>query len=134
MSLYVDQVPQRAPVLVVIIVQEGCGACDEYKPIFEKIAAPYAQRGLPIYKLDASSDDANAQAFMNRHRVENTPTVIAATLYRGPVARLEGVSTEVETRQLFDVAWAHNRPVAPWAVPMAAPTMPQGILKIPRKW
>lgn len=114
MSLYVENIPTGAPVLVVLVVQEGCGACDEYKPIFEKIAEPYAKRGLPIYKLDAGSEDPDAQAFMNRHGVESTPTVIAATLYRGPVARLEGVSSEYETRQLLDVAWAHNRPVSIW--------------------
>lgn len=113
-SVYVEQVPHAAPVLVVLVVQAGCGACDEYKPIFERIAEPYAKRGLPIYRLDAGSEDPNAVAFMNRHGVESTPTVIAATLYRGPVARLEGVSTEIETRQLLDVAWAHNRPVSLW--------------------
>ena len=114
MSVFATAVPDKSPVLVVYVEQEGCGACEEYLPIFEKMAAPYAQRGLPIIKLDAGSTDPDAQAFMNRHGVEATPTVIAATLYRGPVGRLEGVSTEVETRRLLDIAWAHNRPLSPW--------------------
>jgi thiol-disulfide isomerase/thioredoxin len=114
MSVYLDRIPDRAPVLVVLVVQAGCGACEEYEPVFEKIAAPYAKRGLPIIKLDAANPDANAQAFMDAHGVDGTPVVVAATLFRGPVDRIEGVATEVETRRLLDVAWAHNRPWSPW--------------------
>lgn len=104
MSIYVDEIPPNSPVIVVLIEQEGCGACAEYKPVFEKIAAPFAARGLPIYRIDAATSDANAQNFMDKNEVGGTPAVVAATLHRGQVAKLEGVSNETETLGLFNVA------------------------------
>lgn len=117
MSIYVDQIPPNAPVLVVFVAMKGCGACAEYTPIFEKVAAPYAQRGLPIFRVEVDPDvppDPNTENFLNAHGVEAMPTVIAATLYRGPLDRIEGTATETQTRRLLDVAWAHNKPWSPW--------------------
>lgn len=109
MNIFTNVIPPRSPVVVVLIEQEGCGACEEYHPIFEQAAARYAQMGLPIIKMDAGTQDPESVRFMNVHGVQSTPTVIAATLFRGPVGRLEGVSTLAETQRMFEVAWAHNR-------------------------
>lgn len=108
-NVFVPTVPPGAPVVVVLVEQDGCGACEEYHPTFVRVAQRYAAMGLPIVRIDANTEDAAAQAFMAGQGVDSTPTVIAATLYRGPVAKLEGVTTDIETRRLFDVAWAHNR-------------------------
>jgi thiol-disulfide isomerase/thioredoxin len=109
MSVFVDQIPPGAPVLVVLVEQDGCPACEEYHPVFEQAAAPYAKDGLPIFRLDANSLDSDALAFMTKHGVESTPTVIVASLHRGPIAKIEGNASLIETRHLLDVARAHNR-------------------------
>ncbi len=114
-NVFTTEIPRGAPVVVVLIEQEGCGACEEYHPIFVKMAAPWVARGLPVVRLNAATEVPDEIAFMDKHGVHATPTVIAATLYRGPVARIDGAATEVETQRLFYTAWAHNRPApSPW--------------------
>lgn len=114
MSVFVDQIPPGAPIVVVLVEQQGCPACEEYHPVFEAAAAPYAREGLPIFRLDANSPDPVAQTWMTKHGVESTPTVIVASLYRGHIAKIEGNASAGETRQLLDVARAHNRDRGPW--------------------
>lgn len=109
MSVFVDHIPSGAPVIIALVVMPGCGACEEYEPRFLQVAESYARRGLPIIKIDAMTEDPNTIAFMNKHAVNATPTVVAATLYRGPLAKIEGTATVSETRALFETAWAHNR-------------------------
>lgn len=110
MSVFTNQIPPGSPVIVALIEMDGCPACQEYHPVFERVAKSFADRGLPIVRIDAQTEDPASVAFMNKHGVQSTPTVIAATLHRGPVARIEGAATEIETRHLFLTAWAHNRP------------------------
>lgn len=109
MSVFSNRIPDGAPVIVVLVEQEGCGACAEYHPIFERVAVPYAQAGVPILRVDASDPDPNAQRFMDTHGVNSTPTVIVATIYRAALGRLEGVASEMDTRRLLDVARVHHQ-------------------------
>lgn len=114
MNVFVDRIPVGSPVVVALVTMEGCGACQEFMPTFTGIAESFAKRGLPIVHLDAATQDPATLAFLNKHGVEATPTVIAATLNRGPVARLEGAVSGDETRRFFETAWAHNRPRSLW--------------------
>lgn len=105
---------QQAPIVVVLIVQEGCGACEQYQPIFTAVAAPYAKRGLPFVQVDAANADADAEGWMSRVGVTSTPTVLVVRRNRGVIGRLEGTSTPADTRRLLDVAVANNRPTPIW--------------------
>jgi thiol-disulfide isomerase/thioredoxin len=122
-SVFVEAIPYEAPVLVVLIEQDGCPACEEYHPTFVKAASWYAKNGLPILRMNLTTleEDAaenaslsKANTWMNEHGVDSTPTVIVTALYHGEVAKLEGVSSEGATRQILDIAWAHNRPKSSW--------------------
>ncbi len=103
----------EAPIVVVLIAQEGCPACEQYHPTFVKAATPYQARGLPFVLVDAATPNEEAQAWMALHGVTATPTVLVVQRYRGAIGRLEGVSTDVDTRRLLDLALANNvrRPV-----------------------
>lgn len=99
----------QAPIVVVLIEQEGCPACEQYHPIFQQTAMPYARAGLPFVQVDASTPDPEAQAWMALHGVTATPTVLVVQRFRGAIGKLEGVSTPVDTRRLLDTALANNR-------------------------
>lgn len=126
MSVFVNEAPTgareamtqlsavAAPVVVVLIVQEGCGACEQYHPIFMAAAAPYAKAGLPFVQVDAADPEPEAQTWMATMGVTATPTVLVVKRYRGIIAKLEGVSSPVETRRAFDTALANNRRDQPW--------------------
>lgn len=60
---------------VLVLVMEGCPACDEYMPRFGKLAAPYRMNGVPVSILDINSD-SQAEMLANRLGVQATPTTI----------------------------------------------------------
>ena len=83
-------------VLVALFVQEGCPACEEYLPRFERVADRYRRAGMPIIVYDATSTDDELVAFMDRYQIEATPTLLV--LRRGPGSRrLDGALTNAET-------------------------------------
>lgn len=104
----------QAPVVVVLIAQEGCPACEQYHPIFMTAAPAYARAGIPFVQVDAATADAEVQQWMSMMGVAATPTVLVVKRYRGMIARLEGASTPADTRRVLDVALANNRRDQPW--------------------
>lgn len=108
-DVFLDAIPDGAPVVVVLVEMEGCPACEEFHPTFLKTALPYAQRGLPIIRVDANTPDPVAQRWMNALRVEATPTLIAVAMKRGPVGRLEGSASPLAVSGVLNAAWVHNR-------------------------
>ena len=126
MSVFVNEAPAgagdamreltatQAPIVVVYITQQGCGACEQYHPIFATAAGPYATAGLPFVQVDAANADPEAQQWMTKMGVTATPTVLVVKRFRGIIGRLEGVSDPVSTRRLLDTALANNRRDQPW--------------------
>jgi hypothetical protein len=116
-DVFLPAIPPGAPVLVVLVEMDGCPACEEFHPVFVKTALPYAQRGLPIIRVDANTTDPVAQRWMNALRVEATPTLIAVAMRRGaaslagplPVGRLEGSASPLAVSGVLNAAWVHNR-------------------------
>jgi len=100
-----DRIPDDAPIAVVLIEQEGCGACEEFHPVFVGIAEPYATEGLPILRLEANTPDPTAQAFLAKHAVRATPTVLLVPRWAYAV-KLEGPQPPLALRQALD--WANN--------------------------
>lgn len=102
---FVPEAPPDAPILVVLVEQEGCGACEEFHPLFESVAEPYAAAGLPVLRLEANTPDPTAQAFMAKHGVRATPTVLLVPRWAYAV-KLEGPQTPIALKQALD--WANN--------------------------
>lgn len=108
MSVFSSEIPHGAPVIVVFVSMEGCGACEEYLPVFEQVAAHYTGK-VPMVHVDAMSEDPETVTWLDKNRVEATPTVIVASRYHGAIARLEGVSSTFETRRVLDSAVLASR-------------------------
>ena len=75
---YEEKLNTEAP-FVIVIVKDGCGFCDEYKPVVEKVAGEY---NLPIYYINLSNltnDEYTALAKSNSYlktQQWGTPTTL----------------------------------------------------------
>lgn len=88
---------------------EGCPACSEFWPRFQRVAEPYRQAGIPVLVFDAASEDSEISALADRWGVHATPSVVIAR--RGPgMLREEGNVDDGRIQQLFDTAyqWTHT--------------------------
>lgn len=93
----------RANVVVVVFVMEGCPACTEYLPRFQRVAALYHAH-FPIYVLDAAADDAEIQRLADRTKVKATPTTLV--MQRGPgVYKTEGAVDDADIQGILQSAY-----------------------------
>lgn len=93
----------RANVVVVLFVMEGCQACTEFLPRFQRAAAQYRNH-FPIYVLDAASDDVETQKLADRTSVRATPTTLV--LRRGPgIYKMEGSVGDADLRGILQSAY-----------------------------
>lgn len=119
-AFFLDAPPDGAPVVVFLIEQEGCPACEEFHPVFVQTAELYANQGLPIVRVNAATEDAGWQQWMGMHGVKYTPTVIAVGYGRGVIAKIEGGGSPVEAQMLLARALMAQRmaalpqPPRPW--------------------
>ena len=111
-GIFVDAIPPDAPVAIVLVEQDGCDACAEFHPVFVELATPYAEAGLPILRLDANSQDPMAQAFMAKHHVRATPTLLLVPKYAYGI-RVEA-QDPASIKQALDWANGLHQPRAPW--------------------
>jgi thiol-disulfide isomerase/thioredoxin len=98
-------IPQDARAVVIVVSQDGCGACEDYLPRFTKLAAPYAAT-LPMIHLDAADMRPEAQAWMDQVKVESTPStyVLRHNSIGGGVWRLEGSQDDATIEQTLKFA------------------------------
>ena len=83
-----------------LFILEGCGACAEYKPRFEKLATAYAGR-FPIVYADAN--DARFSDLADRLNVEAVPATFLLRRPRGMI-RMTGSSTDDQIKWLLNTA------------------------------
>lgn len=102
---FMDRIPDDAPIAVILVEQEGCGACEEFHPLFTSVAEPYVAEGLPVLRLEANTPDPTAQAFLAKHDVRVTPTVLLVPRWAYAV-KFAGPQTPMALKQAFD--WANN--------------------------
>lgn len=102
---FVESAPPDAPILVVLVEQEGCGSCEDFHPLFVSVAESYAAEGLPILRLEANTADPTAQAFLAKHDVRVTPTILLVPRWAYAV-KLAGPQSQYELKQALD--WANN--------------------------
>lgn len=100
-SEYEEKLNTEAP-FVVVIVRNGCGYCDEYKPVVDSVANEYA---LPIYYINLSnltSDEQNALAKSNTYlKKEQWGTPTTLFMYGKTVVDSIGGYVEEETFREF---------------------------------
>jgi hypothetical protein len=97
-------IPPNANVIVALFVMEGCGACHEFYPRFQRMAAAYKQVGIPVLVFDAATQDQEISGLADRWGVSVTPTIVVAR--RGPgVIKEEGNVDDGRLKQLFDAAY-----------------------------
>lgn len=86
---------------VFVFIQEGCGACHDYMPKFERVAADYGNTTIGRY--DLATDDARVQEFAAKLGVKATPTTVVMTSH-GTFQRHVGSLPVAQIRQLFEAA------------------------------
>jgi hypothetical protein len=74
----------EANVFVALVILDGCGACEEFKPRFLRAVEKLQRRnpGLPVGIYQADDPRPDVQEFLDRFKVESTPTMLI--LCRGP--------------------------------------------------
>lgn len=101
----------------------GCDHCDEYMPRFEAMMKAYQKVGVPFQVVqpnvaitdgaipvafyDASSADAELQAFCDRVGVSGTPLTVLMT--RRGMTKHEGAVDDNEIAQILTNAHQANR-------------------------
>lgn len=93
--------------MVVVVTQPGCPACEEFTPLVAPVAASFARAGVPTYHLNAATPDPAAQAWMDQHGVQATPTVYIIH-QSGAVWKMEGAQPEDIVRQIYDFAYSQS--------------------------
>lgn len=100
-SDYEEKLNTEAP-FVVVIVRDGCGYCDDYKPVVESVANEYA---LPIYYINLSnltSEEQSALASSNTYlKKEKWGTPTTLFMYGNTVVDSIGGYVEKETFENF---------------------------------
>lgn len=70
---------------MLVFVMKGCGACQDLKPLVQRIAAHYATC-VDTRILDVDEHDGLADSM----GVESTPTAIAVNRHKQPIGRMVG--------------------------------------------
>lgn len=87
------------PVLIVVWTQDGCPACEDYKPRFARIAERYASC-VPAVILNA----AQYMAAADYYRVETTPTTMLLRQGQRSVFTLHGAADDAAIDSYFQSA------------------------------
>ena len=87
--------------VILIFVQTGCPACDEFMKRFSPLADPHFARGTVAIQVGDLANNQRAVAMADRHKVKYTPTAIGL---RGNtvVSRLEGAAPDADIQKMLD--------------------------------
>jgi len=99
----------NARVVVVVIGQPGCGACEAFIPRVQAIAPSFA-RVVPTIFMNAADLRPEIQAWMDQYGIDATPTtlVLRRRSLGGGVWKLEGSQDDATIRQIMDFAYAQS--------------------------
>lgn len=95
---------QNAKAVIVVFIMDGCGACHEYTPMFQKVAREFAGK-IPAFILDVNSQQGGPLA--DQYGIEATPTTLVMRKPAGAL-KAEGALNEAQIRQLFTIAAAQQ--------------------------
>lgn len=86
---------------VLIFVQTGCGACEDFMKKFSPLADPHFKRGAIAVQVGDLVSNKRALAMADQHKVKYTPTIVA--IRNGTVvSRLEGVAPDADIQKMLD--------------------------------
>ena len=88
---------------VFVFIQEGCGACHDYMPRFDHIAAEYPKDEPPVGRYDLAVEDPRVTAFAEAFGIKQTPTTVVMTSH-GTFQRHVGSLPVAQIRALFAAA------------------------------
>ncbi|MBX9795489.1 tetratricopeptide repeat protein [Sphingomonas sp.] len=89
--------PSMSELVIIDFWAEWCGPCKALKPVLEKVAAAYADKGVRLVPIDTDKNQFIAAQF----QVRSIPTVYA--MFQGQlVADLTGARTESQLRATLD--------------------------------
>ncbi|MBX9813611.1 MAG: co-chaperone YbbN [Proteobacteria bacterium SG_bin5] len=89
--------PSMTKLVIIDFWAEWCGPCKALKPLLEKVAAAYADKGVVLVQIDTDKNQFIAAQF----QVRSIPTVYA--MFQGQlVADLTNARTESQLRTLLD--------------------------------
>ena len=88
------------PVAIIVFIQDGCPACEEYMPKFLAVAEQY-KGCLPVIIADVNMFPGAADVW----RIQSTPTTLIARYgNRGFAGFIDGDGSEDRIRSLFSAA------------------------------
>lgn len=103
---------------------DGCGACEDFMPRFEKLIAGFQAYGqpliyyqlgmplqpgtIPVIVLDGASEDPSISSFADQHTIEALPTTLLLRRNAKP-AKLEGAIDDKEIYNALVSACIANR-------------------------
>ena len=88
---------------VFVFIQEGCGACHDYMPKFERVAAEFPKDQPPVGRYDLASPDPRVQHFAEKLGIKATPTTVVMTS-QGTFQRHVGSLPVAQIRALMAAA------------------------------
>jgi thiol-disulfide isomerase/thioredoxin len=86
---------------VFVFIQAGCGACEDYKPKFERVAAEHGD--VVVGRYDLATQDARVQEFAEKLNVKATPTTVVMTS-NGAFHRHVGSLPVAQIKHIFAAA------------------------------
>jgi len=105
--------------MIVLFAMDGCHACHDYKPRFEKQVNRFIGHGVPMvwYKpgstiarhqipvliIDAASTDQSVTAFGDAYAIQALPSTLLLT-HNGRPIKLDGAISDAELYQLLVAA------------------------------
>jgi thiol-disulfide isomerase/thioredoxin len=95
-----EQVLDQSPVVVVMFTLKGCHFCIDFKPRFQKLAAPYADL-VPIVMADAN--DPKFESLANRLNVQGVPATFVLRKPAGMI-RVDGAVPDSQVIWLLNIA------------------------------
>lgn len=86
---------------ILIFVQTGCPACDEFMKRFSPLADPHFARGAVAIEVGDLVNNQRAVTMADQYKVKYTPTAIGIK-NDTVVSRLEGAAPNADIQKMLD--------------------------------
>lgn len=110
--------------MIIVFAIDGCEACGDFKPRFEKMVNGFRKHGvpmiwwspnrqvkpgeIPVLIVDAGSQDPSVVGLADQHQISALPSTLLLTHNARPV-KLEGAIDDTEIYQVLVSATYANR-------------------------
>lgn len=109
--------------MVIVFAMPGCGACEDYKPRFERGVNHFIKHGAPMYwyrsgavphgvipvlMLNAASTDPQIVELAEQYAISAVPATLLLTHNAKPI-KIEGAMADPDVHELLSSAMLANR-------------------------